>query len=146
MVLPTSSESQKVRYNNADNAVKNPSWQRIQPFDLADISPILEADYTGRNHEAVPPKDSPVVEVTFLSRRSHLSLSGRTGATEFVTFLSRRDPVFTFQRIEQIIIFALADPESAHIFPSAKCSVVYEWLDDKEYNRLALSYDLHVNF
>jgi hypothetical protein len=130
--------------NDAGNPAKNRCWQLIQPYEPTVISPILEADYTGRNHGDVPPKDSPVVEVTFSSRRS--DLSGDTAPTADVTLLSQGNPVFYFQRIEHMSTFDLADAESAHIFPSAKCSGVYEWLDNKDYNRLALSRDLHINF
>ena len=38
--------------------------------------------------------------------------------------------VFHFKSVEQVSNFDLADAESAHIFPSATCSGVYEWLDD----------------
>ena len=68
-------------------------------------------------------------------------------STANVTVLSQTNPIFQFQRVERNEhVFALADAESAHVFPRAKCSGVYEWLVDKDYNRLALSRDVHVNF
>ena len=130
--------------NNGGNAVKDPSWQLIQPYDPANMSPILEAHYTGRNHGDVSPMDSPVAEVRFSSRQS--SADNTDNATAYVTLLSQSNPVFHLQRVEQLSTFDLAEAESAHLFPSAKCSGVYEWLDDKDYNRLALSRDLHINF
>ena len=130
--------------SNGGNAVKDPSWQLIQPYDPADMSPILEAHYTGQNHGDVTPMDSPVAEVRFSSRQS--SGDNTDNAAAYVTLLSQSNPVFHLQRVEQLSTFDLAEAESAHIFPSAKCSGVYEWLDDKDYNRLALSRDLHINF
>jgi hypothetical protein len=67
-------------------------------------------------------------------------------STVDVTIVSRRDDVFQYQRTENSTAFALADPEAAHVFPSCKCVGQYEWLDDKPFNRLALSSDLHLNF
>jgi hypothetical protein len=128
----------------AGTVVNKSSWQRIQPFEPTGTSVILEADYTGRNHGDLPPKDSPVMQVRFSSRRS--DPSGVTEASENVTLLSRSNPVFNFQRVEQMSCFELADADSAHIFPSARCSGEYLWLADKDYNRLALSPELHVNF
>jgi hypothetical protein len=59
-----------------------------------------------------------------------------------VTLLSHSNPVFHFQRVEQMVIFDLVDADS--IFPRAKCSGEYKWLNDKDYNQLAR--DLHINF
>jgi hypothetical protein len=128
--------------NGAAGTSNDPSWQRIQPFEPD--TPIYGAHYTGRNFCDSPPKDTPIVEVKFASRRS--DLSGDTDATEAATIISQKNPVFRFQRIEHIRVFEFVGAESAHIFPGAKCSGEYKWLDDKDYNRLALSKDLHTNF
>ena len=98
-------------------------------------SNILLHDYTKNGDAALP--GSPVIDVVMETRSADFTA---------VTCLSTRDEVFRFQRIENSTSFALADPEAAHIFPSSKCSGTYEWLDDKPYNRLALSRDFHVTF
>ena len=78
------------------------------------------------------------------TRSTDFSVSDFSGD---VTQLSTRDEVFRFQRFENRAAFALADADSAYIFPSAKCTGTHEWLlDDKPYNRLALSRDVHLNF
>ena len=80
---------------------------------------------------------SPVVHVTTETRSADFTV---------LTVLSTRDEVFRFQRIENSTSFALVEPEAAHIFPSSLCFGTYEWLDDKPFNRLALSRDFHVTF
>lgn len=116
-----------------------PSMKAIASYPIAPQHKILLAHYVPSGQDTDAP-DSPMIDVLFETR------SMSEDATAYVTMLSKRDEVFLYQRIEAGNAFALADPESAHIFPSAKCIGQYEWLDDKPFNRLALSRDLHLNF
>lgn len=116
-----------------------PSMTAIAPYPITPQNKILLAHYVPSGGDADAP-DSPVIDVVFETRSMH------DDSTADVTVLSRNDEVFQYQRFEASNAFALAPPESAHIFPSAKCIGQYKWLDDKPFNRLALSRDLHLNF
>lgn len=119
------------------DALERPRVSEIPPYPTTvDKSFILQADYKPQNGDTE--LCSPVIDVVMETRSADFSVD--------VTVLSTRDDVFRFQRIENSTSFILADAESAHIVPSAKCSETYEWLDDKPYNRLALSRDFHLNF
>lgn len=121
---------------SGEGALERPAVSEISPYPTTFASKISALDYKPQNGEADP--GSPVVDVLMETRSADFTVD--------VTLLSTRDEVFRFQRIEKSASFALAEPEAAHIFPSAKCSETYEWLDDKPYNRLALSRDVHLNF
>ncbi len=99
---------------------------------------MLPYDSREKNQTAAP--GSPVIDITFETR------SMSEDSTADVTIVSRRDDVFQYQRTENSTAFSLADPEAAHVFPSCKCVGQYEWLDDKPFNRLALSKDFHFHF
>jgi len=133
----------------------------IAPFAITFQNSVLLSHYKPRTGEAEPisPPIDMVVEtrsfeslddVTLLSTISPLiDMVVETRSFESlvdVTLLSTTDTTFRFQRIETDSSFTLAAPESAHIFPSAQCTGKYRWLDAPEYNRLALSRDVHVNF
>eukprot|EP00980_Cylindrotheca_fusiformis_P001171 scaffold321_cov95-Cylindrotheca_fusiformis.AAC.12 len=108
----------------------------IPPFAATVQSCVLTSHYKPQNGEAEP--GSPLVDMVVETRSGDITVD--------VTLLSTHDPVFRYQRIENDSSFALLCPESAHIFPSAKCTGIYEWLDKPDFNRLALSRDFHVNF
>eukprot|EP00542_Grammatophora_oceanica_P009931 CAMPEP_0194044448 /NCGR_PEP_ID=MMETSP0009_2-20130614/15916_1 /TAXON_ID=210454 /ORGANISM="Grammatophora oceanica, Strain CCMP 410" /LENGTH=433 /DNA_ID=CAMNT_0038688973 /DNA_START=164 /DNA_END=1462 /DNA_ORIENTATION=+ len=120
------------------NEAAMPSMESIAPFPIESQNKILLAHYQPCDGDGDAAPDSPVVDVVCDTRSDNITVD--------VTILSRRDEVFQYQRIENSSAFALADPEGAHIFPRAKCVGQYEWLDDKPFNRLALSRDLHLNF
>lgn len=124
--------------DNEGNEECMPPMTTIAPYPITPQNKILLMHYAPRGGDAAP--SSPLFEVMIETR------SDSGDSTANVTLLSRRDEVFRYQRIENSTAFALADPESAHIFPSSKCVGQYEWLDDKPFNRLALSRDLHLNF
>lgn len=123
------------------SVVKKPTLTEIScyQFDASDM--ILQMDYTPEDGEKNP--RSPPLDMSIEIRSSSVTSSS---VTLDVTLLSRNDPTFMFQRIENDNSFMLAKPDSAHIFPSAKCKGIYEWLDLPEFNRLALSRDVHLNF
>lgn len=118
------------------NAVKEPTISEIAPFQTTMQSLIFKGHYKPQQGEAAP--GSPVIDVVVEERSNDFTVD--------VTILSMTDSTFRFQRFENNTLFAMADPESAHIFPSAKCVGVYEWLDIPDFNRLALSRDVHLNF
>jgi len=97
---------------------------------------VLESDYVPREAEGEAPEDSPVWNVEL----SAMDVSCVT------SFYSYTDTVYKYQRIEEDNAFARCIPEGAHIFPKAKCNGIYEWLDDKDFNRLALSGPGHQQF
>lgn len=124
-------------FDDQANTVDRPTTSEIPSFRITlDHTMILQSDYKAQNEEVEP--GSPLVDMVVETRSNDITVD--------VTLLSRRDPTFKFQRIENNASFGLADAESAHIFPSAKCLGKYEWLDGLEFNRLALSRDVHVNF
>ena len=134
--------------DNSGEAVATPRIVSVASYEIDPDQTILPVHYRQRRQDGAeageeasvgPAVDSPPIDVVTENR-------SETDDMTAVTVLSRRDPVFLHQRIENASAFALADPESAHIFPHAKCVGKYEWLDDKPYNRLALSRDLHLNF
>ena len=120
-----------------EKALKRPEVARISPYSTTMESRISELHFKAKDGEADP--SSPIVDVVFQTRSSASSVDD-------TTILSSHDEVFKYQRIENTASFVLADAEAAHIFPSSKCTGPYKWLDDKPYNRLALSRDVHVNF
>jgi hypothetical protein len=106
----------------------------IAPFDPKRL--ILTSHYTPREANGEPPLDSPVWNVEQDSMDvSHLS-----------SYYSYNDTVYKYQRIETENAFARCIPEGAHIFPAAQCHGTYKWLDNKEFNRLALSGPGHQQF
>jgi len=123
--------------NDQGSAVDEPTTTEIPSYPINQSFIILQTHYKPHDGEADP--GSPLIDMVVDIRSSDR-------ITVDVTLLSRRDPTFQFQRIENNNSFGLADPESAHIFPSAKCQGIYEWLDQPEFNRLALSRDVHLNF
>ena len=98
---------------------------------------ILESDYEPREAEGEAPEDSPVWNVEQLSS---MDVSCVT------SYYSYTNTVYKYQRIEEDNAFTRCIPEGAHIFPKANCNGIYEWLDDKEFNRLALSGPGHQQF
>jgi hypothetical protein len=119
-----------------------PPMTPIAPFSIQPHHKILLAHYVpcdGEHDDAVP--RSPVLDVAFETR----SMSDDSSTVD-VTILSKRDDIYVYQSIENPSAFSMTDPESAHIFPKKNCVGQYKWLDDKPFNRLALSGDLHVNF
>ncbi|CAB9516339.1 hypothetical protein SEMRO_776_G200860.1 [Seminavis robusta] len=136
--------------DDSGEAVATPRIVSISSYEINPDQTILSVHYFQRRQDdaeaseeaSVGPavdNDSPPIDVVMENR-------SKTDYMTVVTILSRRDPVFLHKRIENASAFALADPESAHIFPHAKCVGQYEWLDDKPFNRLVLSRDLHLNF
>ena len=123
-------------FDDQGNAVDRPTTSEIPAFSITLDRAILQSDYEPQNGEVQP--GSPLFDVVVETRSSDITVD--------VTLLSRSDPTFKFQRIENDASFAMAEPESAHIFPRSKCVGKYEWLDTPEFNRLALSWDVHVNF
>ena len=121
---------------SGNDSLERPMVSEIASYPITFESQISVLDYKHRNGDEATP-GSPVVDVVMETRSADCTV---------VTLLSIRNEVFQFQRIENSLSFALAEPEAAHIFPSSKCSGTYEWLDDKPYNRLALSRDFHVTF
>ena len=107
---------------------------KIRPFDG---KIILASHYVARENEGDPPGDSPVWNVEYGSA---------SFSSELTSYIDKQDEKFLYQRIEADCAFQRAEPESAHIFPSAKCVGAYEWLNDKDFNRLALSRDGHVQY
>jgi hypothetical protein len=124
------------------NVVGLPPMTPIARYPIAPQNKILSSHYAPQAGDPAP--GSPVIDVTIETRS--MSTMSSEDSTVDVTIVSRSDDVFRYQRIENSMAFDLADPEAAHIFPSCKCVGQYEWLDSKPFNRLALSYDLHVNF
>lgn len=120
------------------NAVEKPTVTEVPPFLIALDDKILKTDYKARPGEVEVGDGSPLIDMVVETRLSDMSSA--------VTLLSRRDPTFQFQRIESAASFAMADAESAHIFPRAKCTGEYAWLAEPGFNRLALSRDVHLNF
>lgn len=129
-------KNQLVLLNDGGSATEEPTVTQISSYPINHSDIILQTHYKPRDGEAEP--GSPLIDMVVDVCSSDITVD--------VTFLSRRDPTFQFQRIENDHSFGLADPESAHIFPSAKCNGIYEWLDRPEFNRLALSRDVHSNF
>lgn len=123
-------------FDDQANTVDRPTTSETPSFRITLDHTILQSDYKPQNGEVEP--GSPLVDMVVETRSNDITVD--------VTFLSRRDPTFKFQRIENNASFAMAEPESAHIFPRYKCLEKYEWLDTPEFNRLALSRDVHVNF
>mmetsp|Transcript_12194 Transcript_12194/g.17526 ORF Transcript_12194/g.17526 Transcript_12194/m.17526 type:complete len:177 (-) Transcript_12194:1086-1616(-) len=117
-------------------AVDEPTTTEISCYQINSSDMILQTHYKPQGGETEP--GSSLIDMVVESRSSNITVD--------VTVLSRRDPTFQFQRIENDNSFGMADPDSAHIFPSAKCQGIYEWLDRPEFNRLALSRDVHLNF
>ena len=130
-------EGQLVLTNNEGSVVNELTTIMVPSYPIDTNFYILETHYVAQNDEAQ--LGSPVVDML-------IDVCTNDDITADVTLLSRRDPTFVFQRFENDLSFVLADPESAHIFPSSKCKGIYEWLDKLEYNRLALSRDVHINF
>ena len=97
---------------------------------------VLETHYVPRELDGEPPKDSPVWNVEFAS------VDG-SATTSYYTY---DDTVFKYQRVETENAFARSIPEGAHIFPKAKCHGIYKWLDEQEFNRLALSGPGHQQY
>ncbi|CAB9513050.1 expressed unknown protein [Seminavis robusta] len=122
--------------NDEGSATEEPTLTKISSYPINHSDIILQTHYKPRDGEAE--SGSPLIDMVVDVRSSDITVD--------VTLLSRFDPTFQFQRIENDNSFGLADPESAHIFPSAKCKGIYEWLDRPEFNRLALSRDVHLNF
>ena len=114
----------------------HPTVTEIAPFAITFQNSVLLSHYKPRTGEAEPM--SPPIDMVVETRSFEGSVD--------VSLLSTTDTTFRFQRIETDSSFTLAAPESAHIFPSAQCTGKYRWLDAPEYNRLALSRDVHVNF
>ena len=129
-------KDQLVLLNDEGSATEEPTLTQISSYPINHSDIILQTHYKPRDGEAEP--GSPLIDMVVDVRSSDITVD--------VTLLSRHDPTFQFQRIENDNSFGLADPESAHIFPSAKCKGIYEWLDRPEFNRLALSRDVHLNF
>lgn len=125
--------------DNEGNGIVRPPITPIAPYLITPENKILLMHYVPHDGDAAP--DSPVIDVVIGTR----SINSEDTTVE-VTTLSKSDEVFRYQRIENSTAFALADPERAHIFPRDKCVGKYEWLDDKPFNRLSLSRDLHLNF
>ena len=130
-------KGQLVLTNNEGSVVNELTAIMVPSYPIDTNFYILETHYVAQNDEAQ--LGSPVVDML-------IDVCTNDDITVDVTLLSRRDPTSVFQRFENDLSFVLADPESAHIFPSSKCKGIYEWLDKQEYNRLALSRDVHINF
>ena len=122
--------------DDQQNIVRDLTLSEIDPFPVTVENMVLKTHYEPQNGEAEP--GSPLVDMILDTRSSDFTMD--------VTLLSIKDTTFRFQRIENSASFTLAEAESAHIFPSAKCHGVYEWLDTPDFNRLALSRDVHLNF
>jgi len=129
-------KDQLVLLNEKGRAIDEPPMTEISTYPIDQSFFILQTHYQPQSGEADP--GSPLIDMIVDVRSSDITVD--------VTLLSRRNPVFRFQRIENDNSFGMADPESAHIFPSAKCLGIYEWLERPEFNRLALSRDVHLNF
>ena len=97
---------------------------------------ILEDHYTPREEDRESPNDSPVwnVEISSMDCSSVTSNYGE------------EDPVYKYQRIETPLAFARSIPEGVHIFPKVKCFGEHKWLDQQEFNRLALSGPGHQQY
>lgn len=123
------------------SATTRPNVQPIPSFPIH--SYVFPSDYVPRNGEADPPFDSLTVDMS-VGLRSTSSLSEAT----VVTVLTDTDDVFNFQRTENEDVFVLSVAESAHIFPRAKCveNQKYKWLNEPDFNRLALSRDFRANY
>ena len=111
-------------------------------FDSTTIAPfrpkrlILASHYVPREANGESPLESPVWDVELDAMDiSHLT-----------SYYSYNDTVYKYQRVESENAFARCIPEGAHIFPAAQCRGKYEWLDNKEFNRLALSGRGHQQF
>jgi hypothetical protein len=130
-------KDQLILLNDEGSAIDEPTTTQISSYPINPSNIILQTHYMPQDGEAEP--GSPLIDMVVDVRSS-------SDVTVDVTLLSRRDPTYQFQRIENDNSFGMADPESAHIFPSAKCRGIYEWLDRPEFNRLALSRDVHLNF
>lgn len=129
-------KDQLVLLNDEGSATEEPTVTQISSYPINHSDIILETHYKPRDGEAEP--GSPLIDMAVDVRSSDITVD--------VTLLSRRDPTFQFQRIENDNSLGLADPESAHLFPSSKCKGIYEWLDRPDFNRLALRRDVHLNF
>jgi hypothetical protein len=106
----------------------------IDPFEPYRL--VLETDYIAREKDGEPPLDSPVWSVKISSMDQ----------SAVISYYSRDDTIFKYQRIEAHSAFARSIPEGAHIFPAALCQGQYKWLDKQEFNRLALSGPGHQQF
>lgn len=115
---------------------EEPTISEIHPFSTTIRGMVSKKHYLGG--ESTGEDLSPLIDMDVEFRSNDDSIAG--------TVLSRNDSVFIYQRFEANPAFAMAKPESAHIFPSAKCVAKYEWLNKAEFNRLALSRDMHLNF
>jgi len=129
---------QLLDHSGEGDQLERPTVSSVSPFPTTFASQISLLDYKPHEGEVDSGPSSPVIDVVMETRSADFTVD--------VTLLSTHDEVFRFQRIENVASFALSDPESAHIFPSAKCTETYEWLDDKPFNRLALSRDVHISF
>ena len=109
---------------------------QVQPYDKHQL--VLESDYVANEPDGEAPHDSPVWNVEV----SSMDISVLSPTTVF----SKSDTAYKYQRIETEAAFARSVPESAHIFPKAKCKGKYEWLDKPTFNRLALSRDGHKHY
>ena len=133
-----------IRHNDGDlqlvdgqgNELSAPVVSEVAPFHTTIDSMVSKDHYEPRDGEEPP--GTPPIDIVWETRSIDVSVD--------VTFLSTSNPVFVYQRLENDTYFALAKPESAHIFPSAKCHGQFEWLDTPDYNRLALSRDVHLNY
>ena len=111
---------------------------RVQPFPTTISTRVSKSHYKPHDGEELAP-GSPPLDMVWATRSNDFSIDN-------VTFLSTSDPVFTYQRLEIDSCFRMAAPESAHIFPSAKCKGQFEWLDKAGCNHLALSREFHLNY
>ena len=111
--------------NDEGSAVDEPRMTQVPSYQITPSDMILQTHYKPQDGEA--DSGSPLIDMVVDIRSSDITVD--------VTLLTRRDPTFRFQRIENDNSFGLADPESAHVFPSAKCKGIYEWLDRPEFNR-----------
>lgn len=116
-----------------------PEVAEVSPFRTTIHTMVSKDDYgIPTQGEQDVEESSPPLDLVWETRSSDVSVD--------VTLLSLNDPVCVFQRLENDAYFQLAKPESAHIFPSVKCVGDFKWLDKADYNRLALSRDVHLNF
>lgn len=106
----------------------------MDPFEPERL--VLETDYVPREKDGEAPLDSPVLAVEINSMDQ----------SAVISYYSRENTVYKYQRIEAASAFARSIPEGAHIFPAALCHGQYKWLDKQEFNRLALSGPGHQQF